>query len=462
MYLTPYEVYRKLTIKDSVPATHVKEISDVLVHVTLNDDYYNRVCVSQPPRTAKSSLITLSYPFWLILNNPDTNIVIVNNTQSLAENFGIRLRQLFIDYKELLELNNIKLSDTKHSNSFFMFETLDGKLYDGSIKLMGTGGTLTGQNVDILICDDLIKGFSDCTPTLLAKKIEWFKSIILQRLEPHSKLIILGTRWASNDIIGYLEQNQPEDYKIIKIPALTDDGNCIWDNRYDPSFFIDRKREIGDRLFEALYQQRPLDETGDFFNLDKVRFITDDELPNYKIISKVRSYDCAYSDDTKGDVNDRTASVLMLRTIDDYYIIRELRADRYGERLFNVIQSTARLDTPSIPILIETGTVGGSSRALFDIYKDRLQGYRVEQSKPINSKVDRAYGFKEAILDGKVLICLDDYSRGQLLEEMRGFPLMKHDDIIDACSYAYNYLSSKGGGNMIGTGAKRHRRSLRL
>ena len=462
MYLTPYEVYRKLTIKDSVPATHVKEISDVLVHITLNDDYYNRVCVSQPPRTAKSSLITLSYPFWLILNNPDTNIVIVNNTQSLAENFGIRLRQLFIDYKELLELNNIKLSDTKHSNSFFMFETLDGKLYDGSIKLMGTGGTLTGQNVDILICDDLIKGFSDCTPTLLAKKIEWFKSIILQRLEPHSKLIILGTRWASNDIIGYLEQNQPEDYKIIKIPALTDDGNCIWDNRYTPSFFLDRKREIGDRLFEALYQQRPLDETGDFFNLDKVRFITDDELPNYKIISKVRSYDCAYSDDTKGDVNDRTASVLMLRTIDDYYIIRELRADRYGERLFNVIQSTARLDTPSIPVLIETGTVGGSSKALFDIYKDRLQGYRVEQSKPINSKVDRAYGFKEAILDGKVLICLDDYSRGQLLEEMRGFPLMKHDDIIDACSYAYNYLSSKGGGNMIGTGAKRHRRSLRL
>ena len=462
MYLTPYEVYRKLTIKDSVPATHVKEISDVLVHVTLNDDYYNRVCVSQPPRTAKSSLITLSYPFWLILNNPDTNIVIVNNTQSLAENFGIRLRQLFIDYKELLELNNIKLSDTKHSNSFFMFETLDGKLYDGSIKLMGTGGTLTGQNVDILICDDLIKGFSDCTPTLLAKKIEWFKSIILQRLEPHSKLIILGTRWASNDIIGYLEQNQPEDYKIIKMPALTDDGNCIWDNRYTPSFFLDRKREIGDRLFEALYQQRPLDETGDFFNLDKVRFITDDELPNYKIISKVRSYDCAYSDDTKGDVNDRTASVLMLRTIDDYYIIRELRADRYGERLFNVIQSTARLDTPSIPVLIETGTVGGSSKALFDIYKDRLQGYRVEQSKPIHSKVDRAYGFKEAILDGKVLICLDDYSRGQLLEEMRGFPLMKHDDIIDACSYAYNYLSSKGGGNMIGTGAKRHRRSLRL
>jgi hypothetical protein len=233
MYLTPYEIYRKLTVKDSIPAVHVKRISDTLIHVTLNDDYYNRLCVSQPPRTAKSSLITLSYPFWLILNNPTYNIVIVNNTQTLAENFGIRLRQLFIDNSTLLELNNIRLSDNKHSNSFFMFENLKGELL-GSIKLMGTGGTLTGQDVDILICDDLIKGYSDVTPTLLDKKIEWFKSIILQRLEPHSKLIILGTRWATNDIIGYLQRTQPDDYKFIELAALNqDETECIWNERYD-------------------------------------------------------------------------------------------------------------------------------------------------------------------------------------------------------------------------------------
>ena len=459
--ITPYDVYSTLTVKDSIPAEHIEYISELLMETILDDNQPDRLTVSQPPRTGKSSLITLSFPFWLILMNPTLNILIVNYSQGLADDFGMILRQLFIDNQELLSTRNIYLSEKEHAKSRFRFENNKGELL-GSIKLVGVGGPITGRDVDICICDDLIKGHSDCTPTLLDKLYSWYQNILIPRLEPWSKLFMLGTRWHSQDIIGRLMQEQPDKYRFIKIPALTDDGNCIWDNRYDPSFFIDRKREIGDRLFEALYQQRPLDETGDFFNLDKVRFITDDELPNYKIISKVRSYDCAYSDDTKGDVNDRTASVLMLRTIDDYYIIRELRADRYGERLFNVIQSTARLDTPSIPVLIETGTVGGSSKALFDIYKDRLQGYRVEQSKPINSKVDRAYGFKEAILDGKVLICLDDYSRGQLLEEMRGFPLMKHDDIIDACSYAYNYLSQKGGGNMIGTGAKRHRRSLRL
>ena len=459
--ITPYDVYSTLTVKDSMPAEHIQYISELLMETILDDNQPDRLTVSQPPRTGKSSLITLSFPFWLILMNPTLNILIVNYSQGLADDFGMILRQLFIDNQELLSTRNIYLSEKEHAKSRFRFENDKGELL-GSIKLVGVGGPITGRDVDICICDDLIKGHSDCTPTLLDKLYSWYQNILIPRLEPWSKLFMLGTRWHSQDVIGRLMQEQPDKYRFITIRALEDDGTCIWSNRYDPQFFIDRKDEVGERVFNAQYQGQPLDETGDFFNLDKVRFITDNELPNYKIISKVRSYDCAYSDDTKGDVNDRTASVLMLRTIDDYYIIRELRADRYGERLFNVIQSTARLDTPSIPVLIETGTVGGSSKALFDIYKDRLQGYRVEQSKPINSKVDRAYGFKEAILDGKVLICLDDYSRGQLLEEMRGFPLMKHDDIIDACSYAYNYLSSKGGGNMIGTGAKRHRRSLRL
>ena len=459
MYLTPYEVYRKLTVKDSIPAKHVKDVSDKLIHVTLNPDYYDRMCVSQPPRTAKSSLITLSYPFWLVLNNPDSNIVIVNNTQTLAENFGIRLRQLFIDYEELLKLNNIKLSDTKHSNSFFMFENLDGKLYDGSIKLMGTGGTLTGQNVDILICDDLIKGFSDTTPTLLDKKIEWFKSIILQRLEPHSKLIILGTRWASNDIIGYLYENNRDDYKFVTLKALnSDETDCIWNNRYNVDFFKDRREEMGERLFDALYQQKPLDTTGDFFNIEKIIFNGQD---TNNIKGKVRSWDLAYSDESKGNKNDYTASCLMKRTIDDYYIITEITYGQYGERLNQVLRSTARLDTPNTPILIETGTTGGASRFYFqELKKNYLQGYNATQSEPIGSKVDRASPLRDAILDGKIIINIPDEARARVIEQLKAFPLGAHDDIVDAISYAYNYLTRHEAGNI--RASKKHRKRVRI
>ena len=457
--ITPYDVYSTLTVRDSVPAEHIQKISDLLLETLLDDDKPDRITISQPPRTAKSSLITLSFPFWLILMNPQLNILIVNYSQGLADDFGMILRQLFIDNKELLATRDIYLSDREHAKSKFRFENKKGELL-GSIKLVGVGGPITGRDVDICICDDLIKGFSDCTPTLLDKLYSWYQNILIPRLEPWSKLFMLGTRWHSQDVIGRLMEEQPEKYRFVTLKALNDDGTCIWSNRYNPEFFQERKLEVGDRVFEAQYQGQPLDETGDFFNINKLQFIEHQELKDYVITSTVRSYDCAYSDETRGEVNDRTASVLMCRTRDDKYIIKELSVGRYGENLFNTIKSTARIDTPNIPILIETGTVGGSAKALFDVYKERLTGYNVKQSKPITSKVDRAFGFKEAVLDGKILICLSDNARHELLTEMKGFPLMIRDDIIDACSYAYNFLS-KHQNITIRTGHKRKRRSIR-
>jgi len=457
--ITPYDIYSTLTVRDSVPAKHIKYISDLLMETILDDTKPDRLTVSQPPRTAKSSLITLSFPFWLILMNPYYNILIVNYSQGLADDFGMMLRQLFIDNKNFLAERDIYLSDREHAKSKFRFENGAGQLL-GSIKLVGVGGPITGRDVDICICDDLIKGHSDCTPTLLDKLYSWYQNILIPRLEPWSKLIMLGTRWHSQDVIGRLMEEQPEKYHFVTIKALNDDGSCIWDNRYTPKFFEDRRQEVGDRVFESQYQGQPLDETGEFFDTTKLQFI-DRFTPNNPLIDgKVRSYDCAYSDESKGEVNDRTASVKMYHTTDDHYIITELSVGRYGDKLFNKIKSTARIDTPNIPIVIETGTAGGSSRALFDVYKKDLQGYNVKQSKPLTSKVDRAFGFKEAILDGKVYVCLNDEAREQLLQEMKGFPLMKRDDIIDACSYAFNFLFEHKNTGTIATSGKRKRRGL--
>lgn len=457
--ITPYDIYSTLTVRDSVPAKHIKDISDLLMDIILDDNKPDRLTVSQPPRTAKSSLITLSFPFWLILMNPFYNILIVNYSQGLADDFGMILRQLFIDNKEFLAERDIYLSDREHAKSKFRFENKKGELL-GSIKLVGVGGPITGRDVDICICDDLIKGFSDCTPTLLDKLYSWYQNILVPRLEPWSKLFMLGTRWHSQDVIGRLMEEQPDKYQFVTLKALNDDGTCIWSNRYTPEFFEERRAEVGDRVFESQYQGQPLDETGEFFDITKLNFINKFNPKDPTITGKVRSWDCAYSDESKGETNDRTASVLMYRTSNDHYIITQLTAGRYGDNLFKVIKSTAQLDSANVPILIETGTTGGSSKALFDVYKRDLTGYIVTQSKPLTSKVDRAFAFKEAILNGKVSICLNDELRETLLTEMKGFPLMKRDDIIDACSYAFNYLSEN---QTLGikTAGRRQRRRIR-
>ena len=457
--LTPYDVYSTLTVKDSVPAEHVDMLSEALMDVILDDDLKNRLCVTQPPRTAKSSLITLSFPFWLILMNPEFNILVVNYNKELANDFGVVLRQLFIDNQDLLAEQDIFLSNVEHAKSSFRFENSKGELL-GSIKLVGVGGTITGRDVDICICDDLIKGFVDCTQILLDKLYEWFKNILIPRLEPHSKLFILGTRWHTQDIIGRLKEEHPDKYEFIELKALKEDGTCIWPNKYTPEFFEERREEVGDRVFEAQYQGQPLDETGDFFNLDWLIFEEDFQYDNPLITGKVRSWDFAYSDEDPSKDNDYTASCKMYRLSNDTYYVTDVTMARYGDDLLNTVLRYAKQDTPNVRILMETGTRGGAAKELYNQYKPHFKGYMTEQSEPIGSKVDRAQGFKQALMQGKIRFVLNDNQREILINQLKGFPLAKHDDLIDALSYAYSKLS-KNTNNGAKTAGKRKRKKIR-
>jgi len=457
--LTIYDIYSSLTVKNSIPAKHVKELSDELMDTVLDDDAEDRLCVIQPPRTAKSSTITLSFPFWLILMNPEYNILIVNYNDKLASRFGNRLRQLFIDNEDLLASRDIYLSDAEHSKTLFSFKNGKGESL-GTISLVGTGGTITGTDVDICICDDLIKGFKDTTQKLMDDLYEWFKEIIIPRIEPHSKLFVLGTRWHTQDIIGRLQNNHPEKYRFIHLKALKEDGSCIWPNKYTPEYFEDRRDEIGDRIFEAQYQGQPLDETGDFFNLDWLIFEEDFDYNNPLITGKVRSWDLAYSDEEPGKNNDYTASCKMYRLSDDTYYVTDVNMKRYGDDLLNVLLRTARQDTPNVRILIETGTKGGAAKELYNQYKKHFTGYMTKQSEPIGSKVDRAQGLKQALMQGKIRFVLNDNQRELLIGQLKGFPLAKHDDLIDALSYAILELQSQGG-NQVKTANKRKRKRMR-
>ncbi len=440
--------------KKIVPAPHIKKLSKELMKMYRGD--YRKLTVSMPPRHSKSSLITLAFPLWLITRDPSLNIMVINSTFTLSESFGIRIRDLFQQYGEKLGL---RISDKKHASGWIMFEDLDGNLTGGSIRLIGIGGQITGFDADWIIVDDLVKGVQDTTPTVLDKTKEFFNGIVMQRVEPHTRLIVLGTIWHSDDILSYLRSEHDDEYMIMDMPAYDENNKVLWDNRYDLDFFKEREKEMGTRLFQALYLCNPLDETGDFFNLDNIYF---DDIFDHKTqytMYSVRSWDLAYSPED-GDKNDSTAGILMHKVNDDYYVINDLQYGQYGDDLKKHLKHTAEQDTANIPILIETGTKGGAAKFLYDEYDEFLEGYRTSQSEPIGSKVDRATPFKDAINDGKIHIAIvNDKMRGKLIEQLKSFPLGTHDDIIDAISYGYSSLKNKkDSSSLYSTGTTRKRR----
>lgn len=452
MLLDLYEFYYNfiaLRYKDYVDAPHIRELADLLMQLYLNDGG-KHLCVSIPPRHSKSSIMTIAFPLWLIFHDPDMHILIVNAESTLSENFGIRLREYVKEYGEIFD---VQVSDVKHSSTHLKFEDKNGNLYKGSIRLTGSNGSITGQDANILILDDIYKGFADITPTLLKKKIEWFKTMILQRKEPDTKLMLLHTRWASNDLIGYLQEHSPDKYEFFSYPAIKEDGSPLWAERYTIEFLKAQLEEMGERLFSCIFQQRPLDETGSFFNVENVIFHDEDFDRAGKEIYSCRSWDLAYSDESKGQINDSTAGVLMHRVGENEYVITDIQYGQYGEALKQQLKRVANSDGVNTSILIESGTVGGASKFLFQEYQKYLQGFVTYQSEPVGSKVDRAMPFRQAILDGKIHVYLhNEYVRGEFIKQLRSFPLGKHDDIIDACSYGFNWLERCGYGSVISVG----------
>lgn len=433
-----YRFFVASKFAENLSAPHIKTLSKELMKMSNGE--YKRLCVAMPPRHSKSSLITIAYPMWRLFQNPNLNILIVNNSSSLSEKFGIELREYIREYGELF---NVYLSDVKKSQSYLMFANKDGKLYNGSIRLVGKGGAITGTSADLLIIDDPIKGTDDSlTPNSLEKLYDWFKTIILQRLEPNSELVILHTRWASSDLIGELKANQPNDYKFIEFPAILDDGTPLWKERYSIELLEHRKKEMGNRMFSSLYQQIPLDETGDFFDLKHLKY----NKPMGEPISVVRAWDIASSDSSLGDSRDYTVGARMELYENDEVVITDIVRGQYGNSLKTVLQNTAEKDGLDCHIVIETGA-GASARLLAEEYKTQLRGYIVEETVPVKSKEDRATPFRNAIIDGYIYLDLDDKTRRQLIDEMNGFPYMLHDDQVDAVSHGFNFLCRQDKGN---------------
>ena len=357
-----------------------------------------------------------------------------------------------------------------------MFSDENGDLYTGSIRLVGAGGSITGQDVDYLIVDDPYEGFTDITPTLLEKKINWFKTIIEQRIEPHSRLIILHTRWHSNDLQGYLKEHETEDYHFITFPAILPDNTPLWPERYTIEELEKKKQTLKPRLFNSIYQQEPLDDTSDFFDVDNIiwgkptdldeiletdnllildakyeqNLITEDDyqiekskLRKNSILKEVRSWDLASSSKDQGVKRDYTVGIRMYRTRKDQFVISDMVRGQFGNQNKMIIQNTAEADTRNVHITIETG-IAAAGKLLYEEWERQLEKFLVDKSEPIGSKADRATPLQNAIIDKTIYVDIDDEKLVKaIVKELKSFPDGKHDDIVDAIAYAYNFLQDE-------------------
>lgn len=170
-----------------------------------------RVIVNVAPRQGKSEVCSFATPTWFLDNFPGRRVVLASYAESLALEFGRRVRNEFADNPLL----RTRLSDDSQAAN--RWNTPEG----GGMKTVGVGGGITGFGGDLIVVDDPHKDWAEAhSPTVRRRVQEWFVSTLMNRLEPGGSVVIVMQRWHPDDLTGYLLRQAREPWKVIRLPAL--------------------------------------------------------------------------------------------------------------------------------------------------------------------------------------------------------------------------------------------------
>ncbi|MBJ7363056.1 MAG: hypothetical protein JHD36_09980, partial [Ilumatobacteraceae bacterium] len=280
------------------PPKHMKFLCDKLQDKMSRKG--DRLLVCFPPGHGKSTVSSLYYPAFYLSKNPKHNIITVSHTESFAEQWGRKVRNLMMSDEYKFLFPEIKVADD--SRSAGRWDLING----GSYYATGVGGTVTGRRADMVICDDLLKGIDDAESKLVRDNMwDWWGSDLSTRLKPSGVMVIIGTRWHLDDIIGRVmaaeKQRGGDKWDKVVLPALAkkDDplgrkeGEALWPE-WESEVALARRRNqpsMTARQWESLYQQSPVLDQGNLVKREWIRIWNQKEPPKCTFI--IQSWDTA-------------------------------------------------------------------------------------------------------------------------------------------------------------------------
>lgn len=414
-----------------------------------------RIIISAPPRHGKSELVSIHTPIWVLENFPRKNVILTGYGAELVEIAGRRVRDTIRDNEGLLRA---RIRPDVSKVSAFLTET------DGYMFSVGLGGAITGRGAHVLLIDDYIKEIKEALSQAHRDYIwNWFVTTAMTRLEPGATVIIIATRWHSDDLIGRILKHFPDKWENICLPAFAGEndligrkpGEVLFPERYDVKEIEDQRDLLGGVFFHALYQQGPVDEILQFTNKEWIGVCKELPADDFRW---ARVWDLAATEDG----GDYTCGTLCgySKSTGKFVIANVLRKQKSIGDVEKLVRNTAAIDGVDVEVLIEQEP-GSAGKALIHHYSETvLPEFKVNAVPTTKAKLVRAQPMLAAAEAGKVYL-LDESAMNYdqelnqenvggygtwhqpFLNEFDSFPGGENDDQIDTASAGYSYLSGK-------------------
>ncbi len=182
---------------------NVKTHGDIIKCLT--DESLKKLIV-QPRGSLKSSICTVGFSTWNIIKNPNVRILIDSAFYKNSKNF-IREIRAHLKKPILTKLFGEFEHPTNWSEGSITVRQRTKALKESTVTASGIGASKVSQHYDIIIIDDINDEKNSRTLELRENVLDHYRRTI-SLLEPGGILIIVGTRYSANDVIGFVFENE--------------------------------------------------------------------------------------------------------------------------------------------------------------------------------------------------------------------------------------------------------------
>lgn len=400
-----------------------------------------RLIINVPPRSLKSTIVSVAWPAWILGQHPDKRIIAASYSQALSLKHSQECRLVMSStwYKKMFPETILRQGANKQAK---FLTTKQGFRFATSVN-----GTLTGEGADILIVDDPHTPLQAASDLEREHTIKWFDQTFSTRLnhKKHGAIVMVMQRLHKEDLSGHLIHKKI--WHHLKIPAVASQnntykiGNYIYHRKEGELLHPSRealaeinnaKIELGSYAFNAQYQQEP-ESLGN--GIIKSHWIKryDDGKMSFDIV--YQSWDCAYK---AGVSNDYSVCTTWGAKNHQLYLKNVFRVKLDYPMLKKQIVRLFEAEQPSA-LLIEDKASGQS--IIQELKKHSL--LPVIPIMPTKDKITRLITVSPLFEAGRIIFPKYALWLDELELELFNFPNTEHDDQVDSISQFLGWINDQ-------------------
>lgn len=389
--------------------------------------------------SAKSTIFSLSYPIWAILGKQQKKFVLILSQTQL------QAKQILKNIKTELETNELLKQDLgpfEEPDDEWHSQSLVIPKYNARISVASAEQSIRGikhlsYRPDLIICDDIEDLASAKTKEGRHKTFSWLTGEVIPAGDKNTKMVIVGNLVHEDSVMMRLRK-KIKDGEVEGVfrayPIMRKDGASLWPGKFPDQASLDREKQkvMSPQAWEREFMLRIIPDDGQVIHKEWIHYY--DELYPKNIRAYRNTYSAVDLAISQKDSADNTAIV---------------SARVYGRReklriyiLPNPVNQ--KLTFPEQVELIKshkkTVLSGSYDQLVIEsvAYQEALpqvleaQGIEATAVKPKGDKRSRLALTSTLLHEGRIKFPKEGCE--ELIKQLVGFGVERHDDLADAFS----------------------------